>query len=203
MMRLTAGVVFTIGLTAQAVFAAAATADPAGEFKTWAARDAMTTYSAATNKAAREYQDKLAIARKACIASLNAAKDDATKAANLDEAVRIRDTVTRLQNEAAAVGAAAAPKAAPLAGRERLAARLAGTAWDTAGKPYRFNADGTMTVGVPNSAPWQWAAIGDHEVVVRRADGWTERYTFDDDLKFYTVVEFGNGTKGKIVKRMQ
>src|SRR4051812_35088808 len=117
------GVVCAISLAARAVGAAAPEAG--GEPKSLAARDALATYAGATAKAARDYQDKIVAARRQCIFALNGAKDDATKAANLDEALRIRDTVTRLQNEAAAAAAVAAPpKAAAPSGREKLTARL-------------------------------------------------------------------------------
>src|SRR4051794_35041523 len=80
---------------------------PAGatEFKSRAARAAAANYTAAVERLNQEHEAKLAAARKTYAAALTAAKDEAMRAANLDEAVRLRDAIADLQKEAPAPAA--------------------------------------------------------------------------------------------------
>jgi hypothetical protein len=169
----------------------------AAEFKTRQARDAMATYAGAAERLGREYQEKLSVARKTCLAGLTTAKEVATRAGNLDEAIRIRDTIAKLQAEAPAAPAADGGRGPLVTARENLTRQLAGTVWEPGvGKGFRLNADGTVTGG-DRAGPASWAALDGSVVAVRWPDGWVHTYAFDEKLKTCTPTEFGFGTKKK------
>src|SRR4051794_3304921 len=119
-------------------------ASGAVEFKSRAARDAAARYAATVERLNLDRQDKLAIARKVYATALTAAKDEATRSANLDEPARRRDPIAGLQKEAPAP-AAPARTSGLAAARADLTKQLGGTIWDENGKQTRFNADGTAT----------------------------------------------------------
>jgi hypothetical protein len=75
--------------------------------------------------------------------------------------------------------------------RAKLSRALAGTVWVSGGRPYRFNADGT---GSDDKETWLWVAIDGKEIYIRAKGGWTDRLTFDDQLKTFSFQEYGNGT---------
>jgi excinuclease UvrABC helicase subunit UvrB len=72
-----------------------------GDFKSLPAKNAADIYSAALQRLTKEFKDKSDIARKACVVQLTSAQQAATKAGNLDEAIRIRDAITNLNAQVA------------------------------------------------------------------------------------------------------
>jgi hypothetical protein len=175
---------------------------PAGatEFKSRAARDAATKYGFSVERLNQEHQKKLTAARRAYVVALTAAKDEATRAANLDEAVRLRDAIADLEKEAPPADVSARADG-PAAAQATLAKKLAGTTWEDNGKQIRFNVDGTMT-RQDSKEPWAWAAVNGTTIVMRRGDAWTVGLTFDESLKSFSLTEYGNGTKKETGKRM-
>ena len=59
----------------------------------------LILYSSTLVKLSRDYKEKPDTARRVCITQLTSAQQAATKAANRDEAVRIRDTIAKLNAE--------------------------------------------------------------------------------------------------------
>lgn len=175
----------------------AAGAAGAAEFKSRLARDAAAKYAATVERLNQEHQEKLTAARKSYAAALTAARDEATRAANLDEAVRLRDAIADLQKEAPAPARQDGPAAAQAA----LARQLAGTTWDDDGKQTRFNADGTVTRPDAKEKV-TWAAINGNTVVMRHGERWTVALTFDEGFKTFSLTEYGFGTKKWTGKRV-
>ena len=167
------------------------------EFKSPAARLATETYNGEIQKLTRDYQQKADVARKACIAQLTSAQQSATKAGNLDEAVRIRDAITRLNSDAPEPAGHTSPKGVTAAGllgdRQKLSQALAGSVWESGDTKFRFNDDGTGIYLTGGKPPWTWIAMSGKEAYVRYGSGWTNRLEFDEAAKSFTFIECGIG----------
>ena len=160
-----------------------------GDFKTLPAKSAAETYGGTLQRLTRDFKEKSDVARKTCVAQLTVAQQAATKAGNLDEAVRIRDAITTL-NAQADTGAPTHGPNGLIVERQKLAQALAGTIWQSGDTKLKFNEDGTGNFA-QGDKPWQWVAINGREVYVRYGSGWTNRLEFDDSMKTFTFLELG------------
>ncbi|HWE95378.1 MAG TPA: hypothetical protein VG269_15530 [Tepidisphaeraceae bacterium] len=153
----------------------------------------MKAYTSGIAHLTHEFDEKAAVLRKAYITSLSLAKEKATKAGDLDEAIRIRDLVASIP-ATPPVDDAAAHGSNVLAARADLRRRLAGTIWQQNHRaPIRFNADGSVSTA-DSKDPWQWEAIDARHVVVRMSNGWMNCFEFDADLKKFSDTEYGRGS---------
>lgn len=93
------------------------------EFKTQSAARAKAAYDRAAVRAKADYYAEVAAARRALTKALEGALDEATRAKNLDDAVKIRDAIAALKNGDAVEGPGEAGDT------PRLAKALVGTRW--------------------------------------------------------------------------
>jgi hypothetical protein len=150
----------------------------APDFKSAQVRAARAQFNTRVAEIQQESNTKITAARKQYIAELQKAKEDATRRADLDEAVRIRDELAAMQKELPAQTAPLTPWKA----REALAADLAGTSWKLGGNPdLTLMADGT-TSPHPEGMQGRWAPIGNRAIVITLENGWTDLWLFDDKL---------------------
>ncbi|HET6250297.1 MAG TPA: hypothetical protein VFE47_21590 [Tepidisphaeraceae bacterium] len=184
------------GLLVLLIVAAAFAADSPtlGDFKSLSARSAADTYAGAVQRLTREFKEKNDAARKTCIQQLGVAQQAATKAGNLDEAIKIRDAITRLNTEIADNAQAGHGATGLIAERQKLSQALAGTVWQSGDTKLKFNEDGTGNLSASDKT-WEWVAINGREAYVRYASGWTNRLEFDDSVKTFSFLELGNGKK--------
>jgi hypothetical protein len=117
------------------------------------------------------------------LADLRSAQDEATRRADLDEAVRIRDESQRIKQK----------KPAPTEGRadanprQALASRLSGTKWeDRPGLFVTLDPDGTITRTDDKSG--RWAVIGDHAIILTFSDGFVDLWQIDQQLGSFSAV---------------
>ncbi|HEY8747457.1 MAG TPA: hypothetical protein VIM11_05770 [Tepidisphaeraceae bacterium] len=147
------------------------------------ASDAKTDFERKLDKIEEDAQSKRETARKEYLASLKKAQDDATKRADLDEALRIRDEIGLVRDEARFA----------LKQRQPLAIRLIGTSWSWMGTSnhLRFNADGTLEQAIGKLAG-RWAVLDDHTAIILWKNDWVDLWRFDATLKTF------KGTHGPI-----
>ena len=187
-----AGLVFAMAVSIGVAAGDATT--PAYDFKSPAARSAAEVYSGALTRASKDYKDKSDIARKAAfIAQLNTAQQAATKAGNLDEAVKIRDVIAKLNAEIQET--AATHGSGPALERQKLTAALVNTVWQSGEAKIRFNEDGTGVYVGADKPPWEWVAMDGRNVYLRFAVGWSVRLEFDESAKSFVYQELGAGKK--------
>src|SRR4051794_31952846 len=95
------------------------------KFTLRAATEAESDYQKEVSRAEAAYREQLGKARSKLISRLESAKVEATKAVQLDEAIRIRDRIRALSERAAPM---LEPK--ELQDRHRLAESIRGSSWD-------------------------------------------------------------------------
>jgi hypothetical protein len=150
----------------------------AQDFKSPQLRAAKTQYLSRLIEIQQEANNKSALARKQYATELQKARDEATRRADLDEAVRIRDELAAMQKELPAQPAPLTPWKA----REALVAELAGSSWKLGGNPdLTLMADGT-TAPPREGMQGRWAPIGNRAIIITFEDGWTDLWLFDDQL---------------------
>src|ERR1035437_5056225 len=124
--------------TASVLAEGSATTQP--RFKSDAANEAVAAEITAEAKAKADYDKAVAAIKTELIAKLEAVKDKATKAGDLDEAVKLRDKIAALKAEATTKPATTFITAAELTGTWKL----------SRGGSFTFNKDGSLTVtGTP------------------------------------------------------
>jgi hypothetical protein len=198
------GGLILLGALVAAAIAADTSAPGLGDFKTLPARSAAETYTGTLTRLTRDYKEKGDVARKTCIAQLGVAQQAATKAGNLDEALRIRDAITKLNAETAENTKSNGPTGLILE-RQRLTAALAGTLWQSGDAKLKFADDGTGTYANADKPAWEWVAMNGKEIYIRFGSGFTDRLEFDDAVKTFTFLEIGGGKlmADKAGKRLQ
>jgi hypothetical protein len=183
-------VILAVGVSIGAV---TGDAGPSYDFKSPTARSAAEVYSGTVARATREFKDKSDSARKTFIGQLTTAQQAATKAGNLDEAVKIRDVITKLNAETQE--AATSHGSGPAAERQRLTASLVNSVWQTGDTKIRFNDDGTGIYVGSDKPPWEWVAMDGRSIYIRYSNGWTNRLEFDEAGKVFAFQEFGSPKK--------
>lgn len=158
----------------------AADGKPEG-MRSLAAREAKALFEFKQAQAEKEFREKMAGIRKEYMGALEKAKEDATKRADLDEAIAIRAEVEDLKKADAATAPAAVTKLT--LARNELAARLARTSWSyPVSDSFTFNADGTLTRS-DNWTTGVWTPVDERSVLIVYAKGgMVDRITFEDKL---------------------
>ena len=169
------------------------------EFKSLPARDAASTYQTQIARLNHDYQEKLNSARKVYVSALSVAKERATRAGDLDEAVHIRDEISRLQQDAAddphphAGSVAVNPAGGLAAARAALTHELGGSIWTQNGVTFKFNEDGSLTTG--DGKPYgRWTVLSPKAAIAQLPGGLTDRFEFDESIHTFNTREFGQGT---------
>ncbi|MBI1370325.1 MAG: hypothetical protein GC162_16950 [Planctomycetes bacterium] len=104
--------------------------EPRWPFTSIKAKSAAVRYEKTVKTADADHNRALDTARKEFIADLNEAMVDATKAGNLEEAIRIKDAKEQLLGAEKPAGApATAPAAGTAADKTALTSRLVGSKW--------------------------------------------------------------------------
>jgi hypothetical protein len=150
------------------------------EFKSLAGRNAETKFLAAQAEIERDYRQKMTAAREKYVAALTKARDEATRVANLDEAIRIRDAIDRVRKSD--------PLHAPSA-REGHATQLAGTTWSASnGNKRGLAPDGTLLDG-KGRVCGHWYPLDDRQVLLRYdGNNWADLWQFDPTRTSYKCV---------------
>ena len=142
-------------------------------------RSARRNFEAKLREIETDAQTKSIRASEEYISTLRAAQREATKNADLDEAVRIRDEITAVENNDWST-----KNRTLIRERQTLFAKLAGTTWDNEGHGgVTFNSDGTTARA--DRIKGHWAAIDDHTIVAVYSDNWADVLTFDDKLSAF------------------
>lgn len=189
----TNGLIATIILLAVCALLAAGAV---GEgFTTIKARAATATFERAVTKADAEHAQTIDAAQRAYAANLAEAKADATRAGNLDEAVRIRDAIDALK--------------AGTASAKPLDARLAGTRWawhkdgrDTGVRVVFFGGGVYQMIepdGAKRSGRWRIVSIAHVEAVNPR--GVAMEFTFNQAADAFMAI--AEGGEVRIGQRVQ
>lgn len=122
---------------------------------------AFKEYEAARARAQAAYEKAVAPAQAKLLADLNKAREAATRAGDLDEAVRLRDAAADLTAKGGGGPADPEPPA------PRLAKLLPGTRWQKAAGGFAITfADGGVVTSTHHPAKGTWAAVGDDGVRV-------------------------------------
>jgi hypothetical protein len=178
--------------------AACVAADQAApKFKNLEARRAATDYAAAVKKAREDYA-----------ARLRRAQEAATRAGDLDEALKIREEIAALKGDGKTVAAAGPPgggkaKPGPQAARDKLAARLVVGSWTygegSAGgaRPIKFNEDGTAQLEGRQGV--HWIAVNEREALLRYPEGGAyDKLIFNESCTSYDAYYQADGFKKRL-----
>ncbi|QNN24489.1 hypothetical protein HED60_20175 [Planctomycetales bacterium ZRK34] len=130
------------------------------DFQTVKAKAATVRFDQAIKQADALHQRTIAEARRQYMADLNEAMVEATKAGNLEEAIRLRDAMREIQESKVA-----RPDNEIPSGRETLTKSLIGSTWLTNNgtDKVQYQADGTGTEN--GKSAFKWAALDDQRVV--------------------------------------
>lgn len=142
------------------------------------AKDAQTQYQNKISEIKKAAATQMAQAKKKYIAALSDAQK-AVQAKDLDEAMRIRDTVKQLTEEEKENQKLPQPVVDP---RRSLESRLAGTKWneEKPGVVWTFDKDGTVVT--TDGREGKWAAISGTTILSVFTNGWIDQLQFDENL---------------------
>jgi hypothetical protein len=183
------GVLIGIVAMALATVAPGAGAAQGDEPKSAAAKSALRKYEKVAEKAQQTYAREVDAARKAAAAELTTAMKAATRAANLDEANRIKAAIDGLKSDEPAAAAASPAKS-------RGGSGLVG-AWQVVyiggnQHVHEFREDGTVVNTFVDQAKWTAKVERDGDHVIAKYPQFTERYTVAGDRLF--VEQFSPGS---------
>jgi hypothetical protein len=160
--------------------------------KSPAARDAKAQFERKQSQAEKEFREKMAAARKEYVAALEKAKDEATKRADLDEAICIRSEAEEIKK---ADASAVPPGVSKMAiARNDLAAHLARTSWTyPSADAFTLNADGSI-LRSDNWSTGVWVPVDEHSVIIVYAkSGMIDKVTFEDKSTHVTACSYQPG----------
>jgi hypothetical protein len=160
--------------------------------KSAAARDAKAQFERKQSQAEKEFREKMAAARKEYVAALEKAKDEATKRADLDEAICIRSEVEEIKKADASTVPAGLSKLT--VARNDLAAHVARTTWTyPSADSFTLNADGSI-LRSDNWSTGVWVPVDEHSVLIVYAKGgMIDKVTFEDKSTHVTACSFQPG----------
>jgi hypothetical protein len=168
-----------------ALFIVLAAATQAEDFKTAAARIAKKEYEAKVASIEADAEKGLAAARREYLARLKGAEREATRAGDLDEALRVRAETAEVRRQDTSP---ALLQRQEWQARNALATKLAGTTWKPgkadAGSRFTLTRDGSVVEHLENGADrpqGKWAVIGNHMAVILTDSPWINVCQFDDE----------------------
>lgn len=165
---------------------------PAPKVSSKEAKEAEAAFNKEVAEAEAACKARVDKAREALVARLEAAKVEAAKAVNIDEAVALRDRIADLKAPKPAKPEAPEPKAAapaPEAPKEEsperkaqreLAEAIQDVAW--VGSPHgevTFRSDGLIVASRSQLKPWRWVAVDKNTVLARFERGHLDVFFFD------------------------
>lgn len=163
----------------------------ADDFKTPAARIARKEYEAKVASVQAEAEKGLLAARREYLARLKIAEREATRAGDLDEAVRIRAEATEARKQEGSPVLLQRPE---WQARLALASRLADTTWlpskPGAGSHFTLVHDGSVLehVAPGSDRPMgNWAPLGEHTAIIVNASPWINVCQFNEDCTAATL----------------
>jgi hypothetical protein len=148
--------------------------------KSAAAKKAEADYKTALAAAEQDFAAKVRLARAGLTKDLEKAKDAATKAGSLEDAVALRDRLKQLTD-----AAPPAPRKGPALARDKLGLEVADAVWS--GSPnwgqFVLKSDGSVAYEKMADTTSRWGAVSDSVVCVADAGGNVSVLLFDKDRR--------------------
>jgi hypothetical protein len=161
-------------------------------------RAAHSGYDRRVSEIEANAHEKLIGAAHDYVKLLKVAQAEAIKSDNIDEALRIRDEIRRVELPLNQPNGA---KRAAEEDRRSLFEKLIGTTWDNDGHGgATLNADGTVTRA--DGVRGQWSTLDGHTLIAFYADNWADVWAFDKTITSFHALHdpLGRSYSGKQIK---
>ena len=154
------------------------------------ARKAEAEFQATIDAAEKEYLLKVKVGQTALLKELEIAKEAATKSADLEDAVAIRDRIAEVQ--AMTPSAPNVKRGSLKVARDKLSQTVSDVTW--IGSPnfgqIVFKADGTLVT--EKAGGFRWTAVDGNMICAVSASGGVDLYVFDEKRQKVKAFAIGN-----------